>query len=666
MISTRTKELILETARIEEVVGEFVKLKKRGGNMLGLCPFHHEKSPSFNVNPQRNIYKCFGCGKGGDAVTFIMEHEHFTFPEALRYLARKYQIEVEEDASNEENKEQQQERESLYIVSGYAQRYFTEQLLTGNEGKAVGLSYFHERGFRDDIIAKFQLGYSPGEWEVFSKAALAEGYEAKYLVQTGLSIAAETPEGQTPPATPKIHDRFRGRVMFPIHNLSGRVIGFGGRILKSDAKAAKYLNSPDSDIYHKSQVLYGIFYAKKDIIAQDNCYLVEGYTDVISMHQCGVENVVASSGTSLTTDQIRLISRYTKNITVLYDGDAAGIKASLRGIDMILEEGLNVRVVQFPEGEDPDSFARRSTTEELRTYITRQAVDFIRFKAGLLMQDAAGDPVRKAALIRDIVESIAKVPDAILRSEYIKDCSRTMDIGEQILIAEVNKMARQQQKKNLPGDQQNDYRDLEELLPHTIQPDSSLKKRSTEHQERDILRLLFNYGHLTFKFDIPDTEESQMLGIAPFIVHEIQADEMEFENELYGRFFKEFETIANDLVMPEGSTRSKQENHFLSHADSALRMLAVDLVSTQHLLSEQWKEKHKINVPREDELLKAAVYGALYSLKLRKLQIMAEALIIQIKEEKDEDTVMQLMAEMQLIDQLKAKMAALKGTVLLS
>ena len=665
MISARTKELILETARIEEVVGEFVKLKKRGGNLLGLCPFHHEKTPSFNVNPQRNIYKCFGCGKGGDAVTFIMDHEHFTFPEALRYLARKYQIEVEEDASNEENKEQQQERESLYIVSGFAQRYFTEQLLNGNEGKAVGLSYFHERGFRDDIIAKFQLGFCPGEWDTFSKAAVKEGYDPKYLVQTGLSIAAETPEGLPAPATPKIHDRFRGRVMFPIHNLSGRVIGFGGRILKTDAKAAKYLNSPDSEIYHKSQVLYGIAFAKKEIIAQDNCYLVEGYTDVISMHQCGVENVVASSGTSLTTEQIRLISRYTKNITVLYDGDAAGIKASLRGIDMILEEGLNVRVVLFPNGDDPDSFARRSTTEELRAYITRQAVDFIRFKAGLLMQEAAGDPVRKAALIRDIVESIAKVPDPILRSEYIKDCSSSMEISEQILIAEVNKMARHQQKKGFGSDAPQEYRDLEELLPHTIQPDPTLKKLSTEHQERDVLRLLFNYGHLSFPYEDPATKEQMMVGIAAFVIHDITADDMTFENELYGRFFKEFQAIANELALPEGAQRTKQEQHFLSHSDNALRLLAVDLVSTQHVLSEQWKEKHRINVPREEELLKTAVYGALYALKLRKLQIMADNLIQQIKEEKDENVVMSLMEDMQRIDLLKAEFAALKGTVLL-
>ncbi|MBL4667710.1 MAG: DNA primase, partial [Flavobacteriales bacterium] len=397
MIPKQTIDEIFDAAIIEDVVGDFVPLKKRGANYLGNCPFHNEKTPSFTVSPAKGIYKCFGCGKAGNSVNFIMEHEHYSYPEALRFLANKFNIEIEEEELSPEQKDAADERESLYIVSNYAAKYFHKQLLDSDEGKAIGLSYFLERGFREDIIETFQLGYNPDGWTAFTDEAEKAGHNLKYLDKSGLTIV----KGD------KKFDRFKGRVMFPIHNLSGRVLGFGGRILQANDKAAKYLNSPESEIYHKSKVLYGIYTAKKAISKENICYLVEGYTDVISLYQSGVENVVSSSGTSLTEGQIRLVKRFTPNITILYDGDAAGIKASFRGIDMILQEGMNVRVVLFPDGEDPDSYAKAHTTEELKDYITTNAQDFIRFKTSVLIKDVGNDPIKKAELIKDIVASIA-------------------------------------------------------------------------------------------------------------------------------------------------------------------------------------------------------------------------------------------------------------------
>ncbi|HRS38420.1 MAG TPA: DNA primase, partial [Bacteroidia bacterium] len=438
MIARETIDRILDAVRIDEVVGDFVQLKKRGTNLLGLCPFHNEKTPSFNVNPVRNIYKCFGCGKGGDAVNFVMEHEHYSYPEALRYLAKRYNIEIEETAPDPQEAQLRDERESLYILNSYAQRVFSEQLFEDEEGRAIGMSYFRERGFTEETIKTFQLGFNRSDWSAFAERAVKEGYKEEYLEKTGLCIRKDNG---------KLFDRFRGRVMFPIHNLSGRVIGFGGRVLKKDDKTAKYLNSPESEIYHKSKSLYGIYFAKKAIVQLDNCYLVEGYTDVISLHQAGIENVVASSGTSLTSEQIRLIGRYTKNITVLYDGDAAGIKASLRGIDLILEEGLNVKVVLFPDGDDPDSYTRKHGSSSTVDFIEANAKDFVLFKTGLLLDDVKNDPVRKAGLIRDVVETIGHIPDPILRSTYTKQCSALLDIQENILVSELNKIRRNQLKK---------------------------------------------------------------------------------------------------------------------------------------------------------------------------------------------------------------------------
>ena len=425
MISKTTIDSVYESARVEEVIGDFVQLKRAGSNWKGLSPFSDERSPSFMVSPAKGIWKDFSSGKGGNAIAFVMEHEHFTYPEAIRYLAKKYNIEIEETVQSNEDKMANDNRESMYLVSEFATKYFHDTMLNSDLGKAIGLSYFKERGFTPETIKKFSLGYSPETWDAFTKEALGKGYQLEFLISTGLTIARED----------QPFDRFKGRVMFPIQSMSGRTLGFGGRILTNDKKAAKYLNSPESELYHKSKVLYGIYHAKQSIAKENLCYLVEGYTDVIQMHQAGIENVVSSSGTALTPDQIRLINRLTKNITVLFDGDAAGLRASIRGIDLILEEGMNVKVCSFPDGEDPDSFAKSHSMEQIREYLSENSKDFIQFKASLLMNDAKNDPVKKADLIRDMVVSISKIPDRIQREIYVQECSRIMDISEQTLVS---------------------------------------------------------------------------------------------------------------------------------------------------------------------------------------------------------------------------------------
>jgi len=414
LISRSTIDQVFDTARVEEVIGDFVNLKKSGSNYKGLSPFSDERTPSFMVSPVKQIWKDFSSGKGGNVVTFLMEHEHFTYPEAIKYLAKRYNIEIEETEQTDEQKEAADERESMYLVSEYAKNYFQKTMFETDQGKAIGLSYFKERGFTSETIKTFSLGYSLDEWTAFTDEALKQGYRLEYLEKTGLTIT----KGE------KKFDRFKGRVMFPILSMSGRVLGFGGRILTNDKKAAKYLNSPESEIYHKSKILYGLYQAKKSMAKEDNCYLVEGYTDVIQFHQTGIKNVVASSGTALTSEQIRLINRLTKNITVLFDGDAAGIRASLRGIDLILEQGMNVRVCTFPEGEDPDSFAKKNTLDELKAYLEQNVQDFIQFKANVLVKDSKNDPIKKAEIIRDIVESIYKIPDSIQREIYVRECAQ--------------------------------------------------------------------------------------------------------------------------------------------------------------------------------------------------------------------------------------------------
>lgn len=436
MIDKSTIDAVFETARLEEVIGDFVQLKKSGSNFKGLSPFTTEKTPSFMVSPAKQIWKDFSSGKGGNVVAFLMEHEHFTYPEAIKYLAKKYNIEVEETEQSDAQKEAATARESMYLVSDFAQSYFSEILHKSDEGRAIGLSYFKERGFSDESIATFSLGYAPDSWEAFTKAALDAGFQEAFLISTGLTIAKDE----------KRFDRFKGRVIFPIHSMSGRVMGFGGRILTQDKNAAKYLNSPESDIYQKSKVLYGIYQAKQSIAKEDNCYLVEGYTDVIQMHQAGIKNVVSSSGTALTPDQIRLIRRLTPNITLLFDGDPAGLRAALRGVDLILEAGMNVKVCTFPEGEDPDSFARKSDLETLSLYLDEEAQDFIQFKATLLAEEGKKDPIRKAETIREMVQSIAKIPDPIKREVYVQSCSLLMDISEDVLFSTLAQLSKSPKK----------------------------------------------------------------------------------------------------------------------------------------------------------------------------------------------------------------------------
>lgn len=539
MISQNTIETVFETARVEEVIGDFVQLKRAGSNLKGLSPFSNEKSPSFMVSPVKQIWKDFSSGKGGNAVTFLMEHEHFSYPEAIRYLAKKYNIEIEETEITDDAKAEANEKESMYLVSEFAQKYFHSTLLNTDEGKAIGYSYFKERGFTKDTIEKFGLGYSPEAWDAFTMEALGKGYKLEYLDKTGLTIVKED----------KQFDRFKGRVMFPIQSMSGRILGFGGRILTNDKKAAKYVNSPESEIYHKSKVLYGIYHAKQSIAKLDNCFLVEGYTDVIQLHQAGIENVVASSGTALTPDQIRLVNRLTRNITVLFDGDAAGLRASIRGIDLILEEGMNVKVCTFPDGEDPDSFAKKTPYDELVVYLNDNAMDFIQFKASLLMKEAKNDPIKKAELIRDMVTSVSKIPDKIKREIYIQECSRIMDISEDVLFNTLAQLL---------------HKDIQEAGKKLRTEQKAFEVVKTEHEqvnakidvlyelERKIIEILLLYGIVEEEFEdvlLKANEDGEAVEVKELNTYKVyqriylslQEDEVELANPL-------FRAIYNDLV----------------------------------------------------------------------------------------------------------------------
>ncbi len=536
MISRTTIDKVFEISRLEEVIGDFVQLKKSGSNFKGLSPFTDERTPSFMVSPAKQIWKDFSSGKGGNVISFLMEHEHFTYPEAIRFLAKKYGIEIEETVQTDEQKEKASERESLYLVSEFARDYFHDTLLNSDEGKAIGLSYFKERGFTDETIEKFKLGYSLNQWDAFTQNAIKEGYSISYLEKTGLTIVNAD----------KQFDRFKGRVMFPIHSMSGRTLGFGGRILTNDKKQAKYINSPESDIYHKSKVLYGIYHSKQKIVKEDTCYLVEGYTDVIQFHQLGVQNVVSSSGTALTEDQIRLIRRLTNNITVLFDGDAAGVRASLRGIDLILEQGLNVRICTFPEGEDPDSFARKNSLEELTSFLNEQSQDFIAFKASLLASETKNDPIKRAETIRDIVVSIAKIPDVIKREVYIKECSRIMDISEEVLFNTQAQILLKEQKDR--GKKVQQPTQAFEVVPK--EPEASSKVDRQFELERKIIELLLLYGVIEEDFEevtIEANDEGEIgykqevikAKVFEKIYLDLQEDEIEFANEGFKELYFE-------------------------------------------------------------------------------------------------------------------------------
>ena len=529
--------------RVEEVIGDFVQLKRAGSNYKGLSPFSNERTPSFMVSPVKQIWKDFSSGKGGNAIAFLMEHEHFTYPEAIRYLAKKYHIDIEETQQSSEEKAQADERESLYIVSEYAQQYFQDSLFNTEAGKAIGMTYFKERGFTEETIQKFRLGFSPDEWTAFTDTALAKGYQLEFLEKTGLTIV----NGD------RKFDRFKGRVMFPIHSMSGRILGFGGRILTNDKKQAKYLNSPESEIYHKSKVLYGIFFAKQAIAKADNCYLVEGYTDVIQMHQKGIENVVASSGTALTQDQIRLIHRLTPNITVLYDGDAAGLRASIRGVDLILEQGMNVKVCTFPEGDDPDSFARKTAYEDLVLYLENNATDFIRFKASLLMQEAQNDPIKKAETIRDMVESISKIPDLIKREVYVRECATIMDISEQVLFSTLAQIL----KKDFYEGQKVERK---QSTMQVVQTPEEAQKRTInrlEVLEHDLIKILLSKGNEDCVFtdtilveeengDLKEKQVQQTLKVYEKVFLELQEDEIEFANPDFKQIYDQLMTMFQE------------------------------------------------------------------------------------------------------------------------
>ncbi|MDP3312051.1 DNA primase [Lutibacter sp.] len=613
MILRSTIDKVFETAQVEEVIGEFVNLKKSGSNFKGLSPFSEERTPSFMVSPVKQIWKDFSTGKGGNVVTFLMEHEHYSYPEAIKYLAKKYNIEIEETEQTDVQKIEADERESMFIVSEFARDYFHKILLHSEEGKAIGLSYFKERGFRQEIIEKFQLGYSLNEWEAFTTEALNSGYNLKYLESSGLTIVKQNDVifDET-----KHFDRFKGRVMFPIHSMSGRVLGFGGRILTSDKKASKYVNSPESLIYHKSNILYGLHFAKQQIAKEDNCFLVEGYTDVITLFQNGIENVVSSSGTALTENQIRLINRLTKNITILFDGDAAGVRASFRGIDLILEQGMNVKVVSFPDGDDPDSFAKKVTSEELKDYLDHNAQDFINFKVSLLMEDAQSDPVKKAGLIRDIVISIAKIPDRIQREVYLKECSRIMDISENVLFNELAQIDKKEFR-----DANAAYQQEKPLAPVLQKTAQIVEVDELKKYEREIIKILLLYGNNTVnfvdfvageEFDESEVEKSKKVKFSNEVSKEIylnlQDDEIEFTDEL-------FKQIYYDVILQLNQEKTISVDELINGTNIDIANLVTNIIMDEekYVLSD-WERKDIFIKTKESDISKM-VLDAIYNLR---------------------------------------------------
>lgn len=644
MITQQTIDKVFESARVEEVIGEFVQLKKAGSNFKGLSPFTDERTPSFMVSPVKQIWKDFSTGKGGNAISFLMEHEHYTYPEAIRWLAKKYNIEIEETEQSDEQKQQMNERESMFLVSKFAKDYFHDLLMNSQNGRAIGLSYFKERGFREDTIEKFDLGYCKDEWDNFTKAALAKGYDLKYLKSTGLTIVKEGGNEV------RKFDRFKGRVMFPIHSMSGRILGFGGRILTNDKKAAKYLNSPESDIYHKSKILYGLYQAKKEIAREDNCYLVEGYTDVISFHQSGIENVVASSGTALTPDQIRLVNRLTQNITVLFDGDAAGIRASLRGIDLILEQGMNVKVVTFPEGEDPDSFAKAHSNTELKEYLQDKAQDFIEFKVSLLMKDAANDPVKKAGLIRDIVTSISKIPDGIQREVYVQECSRIMDISERVLFSELAQLLKKgvstskksstaQQDPNQPPPEY--FLAQEQAAMDVVKGgQSNIPQRINQLNilEKEIIRILLLYGNEVVDFvnwvdafdkrgrPILEKEEYQN-SVSNELYLNLQDDEIEFTNEV-------FRLTYYELIHQLNQDEKISVDQLIVHQNSEISGLVTNILMDEEKYNlSDWQRK-EVFVTDTLKVLPKLVTDAILNLR----RVLIEEKIKEIMQESQEQS----------------------------
>lgn len=647
MISQKTIQAVFETVKIEDVVSDFVKLSRRGVNYIGLCPFHNEKTPSFTVSPVKNIYKCFGCGEGGNAINFLMELEQLSYPEAIKTLAKKYNIELEEDELDEEQSAQLKLADSLYVVNQFAQEHFQQQLFGTDYGKSVGLSYLKKRGFREEIIKKFGLGFANGGANDLLQDALLKGYEEEVLEQAGL--------------IKNKRDFFRNRVQFPIHNISGKVIGFGGRILTNNKKAPKYLNTPESDIYNKRKSLYGIYFARKAVVQLDECYMVEGYTDVLSLHQAGIENIVASSGTSLTADQVRLVKRYTPNITILYDGDKAGIKAALRGLDIVIEQDMNVRVVLLPEGEDPDSYLTKVGTTAFKTYIEENANDFILFKSNLLLKDAAHDPIRKSEVIRDIVDSIAKIPDAVKRSLYVKECAQLMDMSEQLLHTEVNKRlnaqvtkAYQQQQRQQKA--QGNQAPSTEKQPLALPNKETTKKHNENYQERDIVRILINFG---------DRVLDEGTSVAEFILLDMLDLLEEFDNQVCIKIIKEYlAQLQHDNLL--------DSSYFLTHRDPAIAKMAVDAVATlqEHDFSEGWERLNVFlntqDLPERNHI--ADAQSGILRFKLKKIErlICKNQLDIKTAQEARNDADMMICLKInQKLQQMKMGLAQQLNTVVL-
>ncbi len=645
MISKFTIQKINEEARVEDVVGEFVALKKRGANLMGLCPFHNEKTPSFTVSPAKNIYKCFGCGKAGGPISFLTDSQQMSYPDALRYLAKKYNIEIEEENISDEAKQQEVEKhnlvESIHIANAAAQKFFSDYM-THNENGKIGLAYFKERGFLNHTIEKFQLGFAPEGYDVFTKHALKEGFQLEVLKKAGL----------TSPKENSTVDFFRNRVMFPIHNMTGKVVGFGGRIMVKDEKAPKYVNTPESEVYLKSKILYGAYFAKNDIRKKDECLMVEGYTDVISLHQAGIENAVASSGTSLTVDQIRLIKRITSNITMLYDGDAAGIKAALRGTDLILEEGMNVRVVVLPASEDPDSYVKKTGADAFANFIKENRKDVILFKASLFAAEAKNDPIKKSELIRDIIESIAKIPDTIHRSVYVKECSQLFDMNEQILITEVNKIRRRKagdQKLEADKQQQQDQKKLDEL-PQSLHTEQFNEATSNLHiLERDIVRILIEFGSWTIG------EEGNETTVTQYVLDEL--DGLSIETSKYKMLY---ELIKREFA--QGNVHD--ENFFSANDDTEVTNTAIEILAQPYSLSENWSNKYKIHVPTKREVFVKDIASGI--MRFKQFKNISELKKIEqlIKDSKDEAELLRLMKLHRLLIEQKKEFARTVGNVI--
>jgi DNA primase, catalytic core len=645
MIDQATIDRIMNAAQIVEVVSDFVSLRKRGVNYQGLCPFHDEKTPSFSVSPSKGICKCFSCGKGGNPVHFIMEHEQLSFQDALKYLAKKYSIEIVEKEMTNEERQAQNERESMFIINAFAQQYFSRILYENPEGIAIGLAYFRERGFRDDVIKKFQLGFSPETRDAFTQEALRSGYKKEFLLKTGLTLEHD---GQ------RLSDRFRGRVMFPVHTLSGKVVAFGGRILKKDEKMAKYLNSPESTIYHKSNELYGLYLAKQAIVKHDRCFLVEGYTDVLSMHQAGIENVVASSGTALTPGQIRLIHRFSNNITVLYDGDAAGIKASIRGIDLLLKEGMNIKVVLLPQGEDPDSFSQKQSASSFIEYIKAQETDFIRFKTSLLLEEAGQDPIKRAALISDIVRSIALIPEDIVKAVYIKECSHLLEIDEKVLINEINKLKISELEKEMTRTQA-DYVPAEpdptpeELAQAFAEPAPIKRDTRYDPYEREIIRLVVRFGEIPFfNFNDEETQQEYSYTVAEYIAYDLQQDDIELRHPIY-------KIILEECAKHCRQEGFRSERYFVTYPDIETSKMAIELSTDRYQLSKIHSKFQ--TVEQEQDRLLEIVPKATMALKDAMLRDEIRTLQEELKRMPTMERIMEIQQRLIQINEIRVQLA---------